>query len=102
MNELKGLCHRCEYRAVYLETGNGPRYECKQSDSVHSCYMYRPVQPVTLERNPADTRDVGLPPMIGPRYHRGEKPDMLLSGQQIGENTILLWWSPDTVPEVAE
>lgn len=45
-----GLCFRCEERAKFLETGNGPRCEC-QTPTVNTstCYMYKPVRPVITQ-----------------------------------------------------
>ena len=55
MDELR-LCFRCEYRARFLETGEGPRYECKsKADGVWSCYAYLPVSPYTTK--PLDKKD---------------------------------------------
>ena len=51
-----GLCHRCDYRARYLEDGSGPRSECKSNGAVRSCYMYRPVMPLVLAPNEGDDR----------------------------------------------
>jgi len=58
------LCFRCDHRAVFLEQGYGPRCECKDTSlSVHGCYMYRPVRPVTLRRSATAHR---FQPVLGP------------------------------------
>jgi|TARA_R100000501_G_C2608020_1_gene103287 hypothetical protein len=45
----KGLCFRCEHRAVYLEEGHGPRFECQsETQTSFGCYCYKPVKPVSL------------------------------------------------------
>jgi hypothetical protein len=63
------LCFRCEWRARSLETGMGPRHECKQHESaVYSCYMYSPVFPIILERNKGDKRPKGGG-ILGARMH---------------------------------
>lgn len=63
------LCYRCEHRARYLELntrgnkGPRPRHQCGDIErSVISCYMYRPVKPVVLTKDPPDD----LRPMFGP------------------------------------
>jgi len=64
------LCHRCEHRAVFMETGGGPRCECQQRDSaVWSCYMYKPVMPLTLVRNSGDRRPQVAGYMLSSRQH---------------------------------
>jgi hypothetical protein len=62
------ICYRCEFRAVFLEKGHGPRSECK--DIEHSnigCYMYRPCMPVVMKRNEGDKRPAHGGPMMGAR-----------------------------------
>ena len=77
-NEMYGLCFRCEYRAQYLndklnadenEFVSGPRYECSQTRSVHSCYMYRPVRPYILKADKGERRGLTLPWMLSGRSH---------------------------------
>lgn len=43
------LCHRCEYRAKHKEEGHAPRFECGNDGSLHTCYNYKPVRPVSLK-----------------------------------------------------
>ena len=51
----KSLCFRCEYRALFLETGYKPRLECGSvEDSKYICYMYKPVEPVVLEKSSSE------------------------------------------------
>jgi hypothetical protein len=57
------LCYRCEYRARYLEReserkgfGHAPRFECKVDGAVHSCYMFKPVQPLVVEPSEYEKR----------------------------------------------
>ena len=69
MADAIGLCHRCEHRAEFLETGVGPRYECQQTFAVGSCYMYRPVKGLVLARDRYDKRQVGDPAMVAARAH---------------------------------
>ena len=65
--EIVGLCHRCEYRAQFLESGHGPRCECQGTGAVCGCYMYTPVRPVIQERRTGDRRPVSAPAMIRAR-----------------------------------
>lgn len=60
---MVGLCYRCEFRAKFFETKEGPRAECKIPDrGVGSCYLYRPVTPyITKVANKTDPR-----PRFGP------------------------------------
>ena len=51
------LCYRCEHRAEFLETGHGPRAQCKDEGSLAICYMFRPCFPVVTEQAyPSDER----------------------------------------------
>lgn len=51
------LCFRCEHRARALETGIGPRAECKDLElSKTSCYMFTPCFPIITE--PLDKDDI--------------------------------------------
>ena len=62
------ICYRCEFRAVFLEKGHGPRSECK--DIEHSnigCYMFKPCRPVIMQRNDGDKRPAHGGPMTGAR-----------------------------------
>jgi hypothetical protein len=57
-----GLCYRCEHRAVFLEAGYHPRFECgmeKMASSV--CYMFMPCKPVAVAPQSGEKR-----PMFGP------------------------------------
>jgi hypothetical protein len=76
--EMYGLCFRCEHRAEYLHDKlnaaendfvTGPRYECSQTGSVHSCYMYRPVRPYILKADKGEKRGLTLPWMISGRAY---------------------------------
>lgn len=54
------LCFRCENRALFLETGNAPRCECKDpTSSAYGCYAYKPVKPLWVKRAKGDRRPVG-------------------------------------------
>jgi hypothetical protein len=64
------LCYRCEHRAAFNETKLGPRYECGVvSQSVYSCYMYRPVFPVIIKPDKGEKRDIAAPIAISARCH---------------------------------
>lgn len=91
--EYHGLCHRCENRVKYIETGHGPRYECQQTTSaVVSCYCYRPVLPVVLRVNDGDDRPVFAGAMISARMS-GVKlaDDLMLAVRQTTKNKQKLY-----------
>jgi len=51
------LCFRCEHRALFLESGYRPRFECGEvNHSNYVCYMYRPVIPCILKKHDGDKR----------------------------------------------
>ena len=63
--EYAPLCYRCDHRANWHETKHGPRYECGVLNSaVCGCYMYRPVRPLGLVREPSETALHGRKRMI--------------------------------------
>jgi hypothetical protein len=100
-----GICHRCEYRAQYLETGHAPRAECGWVDkSKYGCYMYKPVLPVVMERDEEEeeiTKAYGVErPSFGPaafsaRMHFVRLPEgeMELTGRKI-DGGLLVYWRP--------
>lgn len=102
-DEAIALCHRCEYRALYKEEGHRPRYECGMDYAVCSCYMYRPVKPVLLERNAGDRRPLGGPAMFGARAHRAahegtddefELRSRVLPRRRGRATRLVMWWGP--------
>lgn len=68
--EVTALCHRCEWRAQHRELGHAPRYECGTRGAVWSCYMYKPVCPIIIQKNDDDQRDMFAPYMVSARSHR--------------------------------
>ncbi len=68
-----GLCFRCQHRVDFLELDHAPRYECGQIKSaVHSCYMFRPPDPLILRQSdPKDPRPLLGPAMIASRACTG-------------------------------
>ena len=76
---IRGLCHRCENRANFLETGHAPRYECGSDIIIASCYCYKPTKPVILKRNEGDKRPQFGPWMISARSHRVGLADFKLA-----------------------
>jgi hypothetical protein len=92
--EKKGLCFRCEYRARFYETGQGMRCECHTPEMcVHSCYMYKPVMPVIVEKNKGDRRPQFAGAMISSRSHfvKIAESDMTLKS---GKEGSVLYWVP--------
>jgi len=101
----KLLCFRCENRIRYLEqehekkgSGNGPRYECQTDFAVHSCYAFKPVQPVVVQPSDYEKRlkeetgvDRGLGGMIGGRMCVSDKqPEFDVIATQIeGEQYLI-------------
>ena len=88
-----GLCHRCEWRADYKETGNRPRYECGMDTAVVSCYMYRPVAPLILKRNKGDRR----PPLAGAMLSARMYAIGVADGEYTAikrKNGIVAYWRP--------
>ena len=58
---MTGLCYRCEHRAMFLESGRQPRFECGSATScVVGCYMYRPVNPIVIKPREGDSRPLTL------------------------------------------
>jgi hypothetical protein len=63
-----GLCFRCEHRAVFLETGYHPRFECGMEKMASSCcYMFMPCKPVAVVPNDGENRPIFGPWMIAGR-----------------------------------
>lgn len=87
------LCYRCEYRALFHETGAGPRYECSLDTAVCGCYMYRPVVPLVIESDSGDNRPLGGPSMISARSHAVSLGDCELVAHRIGR-LMLAYWTP--------
>lgn len=91
--EYLPLCHRCEFRARFLETGDQPRYECGQPGAVASCYMFAPVKPLVMEADNSDRRPLGGPWMISARRHAVALGDCELVAQRKGRR-LLAYWRP--------
>ena len=94
------LCHRCEYRAQYLEgesikkgSGRGPRMECKSNWAVNSCYMYKPIKPLVIEPSDYERRlrnktgiDRGIGGILGGRMVASKKqPEFEVIATQINK-----------------
>lgn len=99
-NYGKALCHRCEYRARFLESGHGPRCECKEvGKAVSGCYMYRPVQPVVLAPQEGDKRPVQGSWMISARMRAagllGEEHTYTVTDvvKVDGKKAYVTWWA---------
>lgn len=91
----EGLCFRCEFRAKFLETGSGPRHQCKQTNgNVFICYMYQPVKPVILgdpESSKGDPRPRGSG-ILSKRHQFIKVPEnMKLTYKEYGNNFALYW-----------
>lgn len=93
------LCYRCDHRAKARETGHGPRCECSDEGAVVSCYMYRPVQPLVLEANAGEDRDISWPAMLCGRAHASG----LMPGECVErareDGSVMRWWVPTTTED---
>ena len=65
--EGTGLCFRCENRSMFLETGHGPRLECKQAGTVHGCYCFMPTKPIAVGPIEGEKRPIFGPWMLAGR-----------------------------------
>jgi len=91
----KCLCFRCEYRARFLETGFGPRYECGgiQTGS-YCCYMYQPVRPCVLKPQKGDRR----PRFSGAMISAREQFAGIADGEyelMKGKAGAIVWYHPN-------
>jgi hypothetical protein len=104
---VMGLCHRCEHRALALESKGEwrPRYQCGDVNrNVIDCYMYRPVKPLILE--PADSERRlklfpgrrGRPRFVGCMFAGREQAagiadcEIVATPQGPPDGTVLWWW----------
>lgn len=100
LEERVGLCHRCEFRAQYLEEGHGPRMECKANGAVGSCYMYKPVKPLAIRNREGDERYPIPGGIFSARVQAIKIPEELLEISLFEyEKSLLLFWQPKTFKE---
>lgn len=92
-----GLCHRCEHRARFFETGHGPRCECQTPGyGVCSCYMYEPVTPLEMTLNEREKR----PPIgivgwgLSGRAHSIKLADVDLHMEMTGKRSYITYKTP--------
>ena len=90
------LCFRCECRARYLETGEGPRFECQNiPNSVSHCYSYRPTMPLTQIPDKGEKRPIGEAWMFSGRAHAKLVDAMWRQRRWHHEdNSLDIWWEP--------
>jgi hypothetical protein len=86
------LCHRCEHRVCFLESGHGPRCECHQEGAVNSCYMYRPVLPLVLKPNKGEDRPLGAAWAFAGRGHSEKHLDAELV--YVEQDGVGMYWRP--------
>ena len=111
-----GLCHRCEHRIKWLETGmHRPRCECGDVNAVkgadgnwyvhssakHSCYMYEPVKPLVMEVDKGECRSPFLPWMLSGRSHAVGLPTTLKHVAQVGKK-FLIYHVPCTNKQIKQ
>lgn len=99
----KGLCYRCEHRALFHETygTHQPRFECGDGGSKLACYMYSPVRPVVIEQAiKDDPRPWRLPNYFAGRAQIrrvaevGEDIRLHVKGDE-STDEALLYWAPE-------
>ena len=77
---------------MFLEKGYRPRCECgDEKKSVHSCYMYQPVKPVSIAKNKDDKRPQFGPWIISARSHFVDIPELELNAEKTKNGSILFW-----------
>lgn len=95
---VHALCYRCEYRAIWHETKQGPRAQCHDGlAGVGSCYMYKPVLPYVTVKDSTDKRPRFAGAMISSRervVRAVEKDDMILRGRELNDTEVFLYWVP--------
>lgn len=93
-----GLCYRCEYRAVALETGVSARAECGMlTFAAHSCYMYTPTVPLVVKPVAGDHRPLtGLWALRARVVAVGKLPDPVLLVAP-SEHGSIVYWAPGVV-----
>ena len=88
------LCYRCEHRAVFMETGAKPRYECgEHKAAVMSCYMFSPVKPLCMRKDDGEKRPAFGPHMVAARMHTTgvAKVELHLTKQA---DDLVAYWIP--------
>ncbi len=109
IQERKGLCFRCEYRAQYFESGHAPRMECGLPDTCKwACFMYKPVLPVIIGRlNKRDPRPITLN-ILSARVtylDTAKSEDMELvsvHGKTNKEPSMLVYWRPKMKAKISK
>ena len=95
---VHALCYRCEHRAVWHETKQGPRAECHDAlTGVGSCYMYLPVLPYITVKDSTDKRPRFAGAMMSSRERvrrAVDKEDMVLRGKELDGAEVFLYWVP--------
>ena len=94
--ENKGLCFRCECRAVFLETGKKTQLECGMSveGTVYGCSEYQPVKPLVVEKeiDKERTQFTGDDVLIRSLYV--EDADCCQLIEQTVHNGVIEYWIP--------
>ncbi len=90
----RGLCYRCERRALFLEGHGAMRYECGGTNAVGCCYGYLPVKPITVKH----AKGYGRRPMLYPlalsaRVERKKDPELTLEFK-VAKSEFVFYWIP--------
>ena len=89
-----GFCHRCEWRAQFLENGRRPRLQCGDKGAINSCYMYQPVRPNLMVRDTDDPRPQFGPAMLSSRSRCGGPAEDFVPDLYLMALGGVLFWRP--------
>lgn len=86
------LCYRCEYRARFHETGASALSGCRGSGATYVCHMYRPVEPLVLQRA-GNRGSIGAPSGMAARAfgRKTKSGDLALNKIDTPDGVLLLW-----------
>ena len=91
------LCPRCEFRAMFIETGSAYRYECSTGHS-WCCYAYRPTLPFVIQKDKGDPRPMFAPTFISARscVTRVARigSDVNAKTVKVGKGQYMTTWTP--------
>jgi hypothetical protein len=99
IDKKTGMCYRCEWRALFLETGIAPRSECSTVGNYGGCYMYKPTKPLILKQQKGDKIPAFGPAIISSRMDVVGIDDMQCILRK-DRNGYLAYWVPKNVKVV--
>jgi len=96
-----GLCFRCEYRAMFLESvkhgkPGQVRPQCSDVDqSIDSCFMFAPVKPVSTVPIDPNGKWMRFGPLVVPIDKKADTiPECTLEANEIGKDRVVYYWKP--------